>query len=132
MKYIFNKKIVYLTTLTISVLSLLTAVHIEYSIELNLAHFAFIKNSILIDNFHIFFSCNYSENLFWIKLQTLIFFISFLLSGYHFGIETGFFEEFAGCTAQNVGLLDNQKYLKVFKIIQLAAKMCFKILEGLL
>ena len=107
MKYILNKKIVYLTSLTISVLSLLTAVHIEYSIGIKPCTLCIYQRiPYLLIIFISFLGYNYSENLFWIKLQTLIFLISFLLSGYHFGIETGFFNEFAGCTAQNVNLLD--------------------------
>ena len=130
MKYIFNKKIVYLTTLTISVLSLLTAVHIEYSIGIKPCTLCIYQRiPYLLIIFISFLGYNYSENLFWIKLQTLIFFISFLLSGYHFGIETGFFEEFVGCTAQNVGLLDKSEILKSLQDNTISCKnVSFKIL----
>ena len=130
MKYILDKKIVYLITLTISVLSLLTAVYIEYSIGIKpctLCIYQRIPYILLI--FVSFLGFNYSENLFWIKLQTLIFLISFILSGYHFGIETGFFEEFTGCTAQNVNLLDKTKILNSLQNNTISCKnVGFKIL----
>ena len=130
MKYILDKKIIYLITLTISVLSLLTAVYIEYSIGIKpctLCIYQRIPYILLI--FVSFLGFNYSENLFWIKLQTLIFLISFILSGYHFGIETGFFEEFAGCTAQNVNLLDKTKILNSLQNNTISCKnVGFKIL----
>ncbi len=129
MKYILDKKIIYLITLTISVLSLLTAVYIEYSIGIKpctLCIYQRIPYLFLI--FVSFLGYNYSENLFWIKLQTLIFLISFLLSGYHFGIETGFFNEFAGCTAQNVNLLDKSEILNSLKNNTISCKnVSFKI-----
>ena len=130
MKYILDKKIIYLITLTISVLSLLTAVYIEYSIGIKpctLCIYQRIPYLFLI--FVSFLGYNYSENLFWIKLQTLIFLTSFLLSGYHFGIETGFFEEFVGCTSQNVGLLDKLEILKSLQNNTISCKnVSFKIL----
>ena len=129
MKYILDKKIIYLITLTISVLSSLTAVYIEYSIGIKpctLCIYQRIPYLFLI--FVSFLGYNYSENLFWIKLQTLIFLISFLLSGYHFGIETGFFNEFAGCTAQNVNLLDKSEILNSLKNNTISCKnVSFKI-----
>ncbi len=130
MKYILDKKIIYLITLTISVLSLLTAVYIEYSIGIKpctLCIYQRIPYILII--FVSFLGFNYSENLFWIKLQTLIFLISFILSGYHFGIETGFFEEFTGCTAQNVNLLDKTKILNSLQNNTISCKnVGFKIL----
>ena len=130
MKYILNKKIIYLTTLTISILSLLAAVYIEYAIGIKpcaLCIYQRIPYLLLI--FVSFLGYNYSENLLWIKLQTLIFLISFLLSGYHFGIETGFFEEFAGCTAQNVNLLDKSEILNSLQNNTISCKnVSFKIL----
>ena len=113
-----------------SVLSLLTAVYIEYSIGIKpctLCIYQRIPYILLI--FVSFLGFNYSENLFWIKLQTLIFLISFILSGYHFGIETGFFEEFTGCTAQNVNLLDKTKILNSLQNNTISCKnVGFKIL----
>ena len=130
MKYILNKKILYLVTLTISVLSLLAAVYIEYSIGIKpcvLCIYQRIPYLLLI--FVSFLGYNYSKNLFWIKLQTLIFLISFLLSGYHFGIEMGFFEEFAGCTVQNVNLLDKLEILNSLRNNAISCKnISFKIL----
>lgn len=37
------------------------------------------------------------NNMNWIRLVFLVFFLSILLSGYHVGIENGIIEEFKGC-----------------------------------
>ena len=43
----------------------------------------------------------------------LIFFSSFLLSGYHFGIEQGVFNEFSGCTGNSLNITDKNKLLEL-------------------
>jgi len=38
---------------------------------------------------------------------------SFLLSGYHFGIEQEIFKEFSGCTGNSVDIIDKNELLKL-------------------
>ena len=42
----------------------------------------------------------------------IIFISSFLLSGYHFGIEQGIFEEFAGCVVNSMDITTKDELLK--------------------
>ena len=45
-------------------------------------------------------------------LLLIIFISSFLLSGYHFGIEQGIFEEFAGCVVNSMDITTKDELLK--------------------
>ena len=42
----------------------------------------------------------------------IIFFSSFILSGYHFGIEQEIFSEFSGCTGNSLDITDKNELLK--------------------
>ena len=56
---------------------------------------------------------SYSKNLLWLYALLLIFFSSFLLSGYHFGIEQEVFKEFSGCTTNSINIIDKNELLKL-------------------
>ena len=45
----------------------------------------------------------------------MIFSISILVSGYHFGIENNIFEEFSGCTNNNIAIIDKSELLEKIK-----------------
>ena len=49
----------------------------------------------------------------WLYALLLIFFSSFLLSGYHFGIEQEVFKEFSGCTTNSINIIDKNELLKL-------------------
>ena len=40
------------------------------------------------------------------------FFISSIISGYHLGIENSFFNEFSGCTNENLNTIDKSELLQ--------------------
>ena len=63
--------------------------------------------------FVTFLGISYSKNLFWLYALLLIFFSSFLLSGYHFGIEQEIFKEFSGCTGNSLNIVDKNELLKL-------------------
>ena len=42
----------------------------------------------------------------------MIFTLSFLISGYHYGIENNIFEEFSGCSTNNLEITNKTKLLK--------------------
>ena len=56
---------------------------------------------------------SYTKKLIWIYALSLIFFSSFLLSGYHVGIEQGIFQEFSGCTGNSLSIIDKNELLKL-------------------
>ena len=67
----------------------------------------------LIAIFITFLGISYSKNLFWLYALLLVFFSSFLLSGYHFGIEQEVFKEFSGCTGNSLDIIDKSELLKI-------------------
>ena len=48
----------------------------------------------------------------WLYALLLVFFSSFLLSGYHLGIEQEIFKEFSGCTGKSLNIIDKTELLK--------------------
>ncbi len=112
MKNVFNTKIFCLITLMISILSLLSAIYIEHIIEIKPCKLCIYQRfPYLLAIFISFLGYYFSNNRLWIKLLALIFLISFVLSGYHVGIENDFFNEFSGCTNENINLMDKSKIL---------------------
>ena len=116
MKYILDKKIIYLITLTISVLSLLTAVYIEYSIGIKPCTLCIYQRiPYLAAIFISFFGYNFNKNLLWLYLLLIIFIVSIFLSGYHAGIENNIFNEYSGCSVDNLNLTNKTELLNSLK-----------------
>ena len=112
MKKIFNIKTFCLITLIVCILSLITAIYIEHIIEIKPCKLCIYQRfPYLVAIFISFLGYYFSNNRLWIKLLALIFLISFVLSGYHVGIENDFFNEFSGCTNENINLMDKSKIL---------------------
>ena len=59
-----------------------------------------------------FIGYNYYKNDKILILIIIIFIISFLISGYHYGIENNIFEEFSGCSTNTLGITDKTELLK--------------------
>ena len=59
-----------------------------------------------------FVGYNYFKNDKILILIVVIFSISVLISGYHYGIENNIFEEFSGCTANTLEIIDKSELLK--------------------
>ena len=103
----------YLIILLICIVSLLSAVYIEYVLNIRpctLCLYQRVPYIILI--FICFFGYNYYKNLYWLILLIIVFIISSFLSGYHVGIENNIFEEFSGCTGNNLNITDKLELLK--------------------
>ncbi len=130
MNNFFNTKIICLITLIISIISLLSAIYIEHSIGIKPCKLCIYQRvPYLFAIFVSFLGYYYSNNKFFINLLALIFLISFMISGYHVGIEKEIFSEFSGCTSQNIELLDKSKILNSLKNSVVSCKdISFKIL----
>ena len=130
MKNIFNIKSFCLITLIVSILSLITAIYIEHIIEIKPCKLCIYQRfPYLVAIFISFLGYYFPNNIFWVKLLTLIFVISFVISGYHVGIENEFFKEFSGCTNKNINLLDKSKILNSLQNEVISCKnVSFKIL----
>ena len=114
MNNIFEIKKFYIIIFIISLLSLLIALYIEFFLKYEPCKLCVnqrIPN--LISIFVTFLGVSYSKNLVWLYALLLIFFSSFLLSGYHFGIEQEIFKEFSGCTVNSINIIDKDELLKL-------------------
>ena len=130
MKNIFNIKSFCLITLIVSILSLITAIYIEHIIEIKPCKLCIYQRfPYLVAIFISFLGYYFPNNIFWVKLLILIFVISFVISGYHVGIENEFFKEFSGCTSKNINLLDKSEILNSLQNEVISCKnVSFKIL----
>jgi len=114
MKNIFEIKRFYIIIFTISLLSLLIALYIEFFLFYPPCKLCIYQRiPYLIAIFITFLGISYSKNLFWLYALLLVFFSSFLLSGYHFGIEQEVFKEFSGCTGNSLDIIDKNELLKI-------------------
>ena len=114
MKNIFEIKRFYIIIFIISLLSLLIALYIEFFLGYPPCKLCIYQRiPYLIAIFITFLGINYSKNLFWLYALLLVFFLSFLLSGYHFGIEQEVFKEFSGCTGNSLDIIDKSELLKI-------------------
>ena len=130
MKNIFNIKSFCLITLIVSILSLITAIYIEHIIEIKPCKLCIYQRfPYLVAIFISFLGYYFPNNILWVKLLTLIFVISFVISGYHVGIENEFFKEFSGCTNKNINLLDKSEILNSLQNEVISCKnVSFRIL----
>ncbi len=114
MHKIFEIKNFHKIILITSLLSILIALYIEFFLGFNPCKLCIYQRvpylvAILIS----FLGIVYSKNLIWLYLLLINFFISFLLSGYHFGIEQEIFNEYSGCTGSSLEITDKNELLKL-------------------
>ena len=114
MSNIFEIKKFYTIVFIISLLSLLIALYIEFFLGYSPCKLCIYQRiPYLIAIFLTFLGISYSKNFIWLYALLLIFFSSFLLSGYHLGIEQEIFKEFSGCTGNSLGIIDKNELLKL-------------------
>ena len=130
MKQIFEIKKFYLIIFIISFLSLLIALYIEFALGYKPCKLCIYQRiPYLIAIFITFLGISYYKNLIWIYVLLLIFFLSTLLSGYHFGIEQEIFREFSGCTGNSLNIIDKNELLKLLNSeVNSCKNVDFKIL----
>ena len=116
MEKILTIKKFYLVIFLISIISLLGAVFIENVLEQNPCRLCLYQRiPYLISIFICFFGFNYYKNFLWMYLLLILFIISTILSGYHVGIENSIFEEFSGCTSENINITNKLDLLNSIK-----------------
>ena len=116
MSKIFKTKNFYILIFTISLSSLLIALYIEFFLGFKPCKLCIYQRiPYLLAIFITFFGISYYKNLFWLYILLVIFFSSTSISGYHLGIEQGFFEEFSGCKANNLDITNKVDLLKIFE-----------------
>ena len=116
MEKILTIKKFYLVISLISIIALLGAVFIENVLEQSPCRLCLYQRiPYLISIFICFFGFNYYKNFLWMYLLLILFIISTILSGYHVGIENGIFEEFSGCTSENINITNKLDLLNNLK-----------------
>ena len=114
MNEFFEIKKFYIIIFAVSLLSLLTALYIEFFLGYKPCKLCVYQRiPYLISIFLTFLGVSYSKNLIWLYALLLTFFSSFLLSGYHLGIEQEIFKEFSGCTGNSLNITDKDELLKL-------------------
>ncbi len=113
MKRILEIKKFYSFVLFICIISLISAVYIEYIMEQRPCKLCIYQRlPYLFAIFICFFGYNFSKNFLWVYLLIITFFISTILSGYHVGVENNIFSEFSGCTSNSLNITDKSKILE--------------------
>ncbi len=111
---IFDIRKFYLTIFIISLISLLSALYIEFFLGYAPCKLCIYQRiPYLIAIFLTFMGMSYFKNLIWLYALLIVFFSSFLISGYHFGIEQEIFSEFSGCTGNSLNIIDKNELLKL-------------------
>ena len=108
-----NKKKFYIFILIYSLFVIFFALYIEYILNYppcTLCIYQRIPYVIAI--FVSFAGYNYFKNNKILILVFMIFIISALISGYHYGIEKDIFEEFSGCSANTIDITNKEELLK--------------------
>jgi len=114
MEKIFEIKKFYTIVFAISFLSLLIALYIEFYLGYQPCKLCIYQRiPYLIAIFITFLGISYSKNLIWLYTLLIVFLSSFLLSGYHVGIEQEIFKEFSGCTGNSLDIIDKNQLLKL-------------------
>ena len=113
MNIFLNKKKFYLFILFYSFMAILIALYIEHILGYKPCKLCLYQRvPFIIAIFISFIGYNYYKNKKILILITIIFSVSTLVSGYHYGIEKNIFEEFSGCTSNSLEIIDKSKLLK--------------------
>ena len=113
MNMFLNKKNFYLSILFYSLFAIFFALYVEYILGYNPCKLCLYQRiPYLIAIFISFIGYNYLKNNKLLILIVIIFSISTLVSGYHYGIENNVFEEFSGCANDSLEIVDKTELLK--------------------
>ena len=130
MKSFYNRKNFYLLILTFSFFSILFALYIEYFLQYKACKLCIYQRiPYLLAIFVCLIGYNYYKNNNLLILVLIIFTCSFLISGYHFGIENNIFKEFSGCITNTNEILDKSILLNTLNNMPSSCKnVTFKLL----
>ena len=113
MNIFLNKKKFYLFILFYSLLAIFFALYVEYILQYKPCKLCIYQRIPYVAAIFIsFIGYNYFKNDKILILIVMIFSISALISGYHYGIENNIFEGFSGCTNNTLGIIDKSELLK--------------------
>ena len=108
-----NRKNFYLIIFLISVSSILLALYVEFVLEFKPCKLCIYQRiPYLAAIFISFIGFNYSNNDQILIVTIMIFALSAILSGYHFGIENSIFDELSACTNGSSDILNKSKLIE--------------------
>ena len=103
MNFIFKRKNIYLLIFIYSIIAILSAIYIEKVLGyLPCKLCIYQRIPFLVAIFICFLGYNYIKSDRILIALIITFTLSTALAGYHFGIENGIFDEYAGCTNTNI------------------------------
>jgi len=113
MNIFLNKKNFYLFTLIYSLFAIFFALYVEYFLGYKPCKLCLYQRVPYIAAIFIsLVGYNYFKNFRILIIIIIIFTISSLISGYHYGIENNIFEEFSGCTSNTLDIFNKSELLK--------------------
>ena len=108
-----NRKNFYLIILIISMISIISALYIEYILQYEPCKLCIYQRLPYIAAIFIsFIGFNYSSNDKILIILIMIFTLSAIISGYHFGIENNLFDELAACVNDSLDISNKSKLLE--------------------
>ena len=108
-----NRKNFYLVILFISLISIISALYIEYILQFKPCKLCIYQRLPYIAAIFIsIVGFNYSTNDKILIITIMVFVISTIISGYHFGIENNFIQEFSSCTNNSLDVSNKSKLLE--------------------
>ena len=108
-----NRKNFYLILLFISLISIISALYIEYILQYEPCKLCIYQRLPYIAAIFIsIVGFNYSTNDKILIITIMVFVISTIISGYHFGIENNFIQEFSSCTNNSLDASNKSKLLE--------------------
>ena len=108
-----NRKNFYLIIFFVSLISIISALYIEYVLKYQPCKLCIYQRlPYLAAIFVSIIGFNYSNNDKILIVTIMIFTLSTVLSGYHFGIENNIFDELSACTSGSSDILNKSKLLE--------------------
>ena len=109
---LYSVKNFYLFIFIISILTLVGAVYIEYILNAKPCRLCLYQRyPYIVAIFISFFGYHKYKNKLILYLLTIVFLISLIISGYHFGIERSFFSDFSGCVSEDSSIIIKEDLL---------------------
>ena len=108
-----NRKNFYLIIFLISLISIISALYIEYILQYEPCKLCIYQRlPYMAAIFVSFIGLNYSTNDKILIIIIMIFTLSATISGYHFGIENNLIEEISSCTNNSLDISNKSKLLE--------------------
>tara|TARA_Y100001970_G_scaffold261102_1_gene343881 strand:- start:1624 stop:2103 length:480 start_codon:yes stop_codon:yes gene_type:complete len=112
MTIFLSRKIFYLLIFLISIIAITFALYVEYILQYQPCKLCnYQRLPYLVAIFISFIGFNYFSNDKLLIMIIMIFTISAIISGYHFGIENSLIENFSSCADNSSEILDKSKLL---------------------